>query len=523
MAVARVVTDLGLDREFDYLIPPEMEGQVRPGSRVVVPFGSSQRTGYVLGTKPTSEIPEARLKPLAAIEGDSEQIPANLLRLADWISRYYCCPREHAVRAMLPAVVRSGRVKSRRRAYACLAAGNPLKGDASVVLSERQRRVVETLLRRGACLVTELCAECAVTQAVVRTLEKKGFVVIEDRVVERDPFADDIILPSVPLRLTAEQASALAAIVASAEARDGAVILLHGVTGSGKTEVYLQAIQRCLEWGREAIVLVPEIALTPQTCERFRARFGDHVSVLHSGLSDGERFDEWTRVHQGRSRIVVGARSALFAPFRNLGLIVVDEEHENTYKQEESPRYHARDVAVVRGKLEQATVVLGSATPSLESYYNTRSGKYRLAQLSRRVDDCEMPSMEVVDMCAEAAMRGQAQIFSRRLEALIEDRLGKGEQTILFLNRRGYATQFMCTVCGFVATCKDCESSYTYHKRDQMLCCHLCGHLLKAPTVCPQCGDAKIRYPGVGTEKVEAAAHALFKRATIGRMDSDAR
>jgi primosomal protein N' (replication factor Y) len=521
MAVARVVTDLGLDREFDYLIPPEMEGRVRPGSRVVVPFGNSRRTGFVLGTKPMSEIPAARLKPLAAIEGDSEQIPANLLRLADWISRYYCCPREHAVRAMLPAVVRAGRVKSRRRAYACLVADSQRKGDASERLSPRQRRVVETLLRRGACPVPELCAESEVTQAVVRTLRKKGLVVIEERVVERDPFADDIILPSAPLTLNPEQAQALATIVASAEARDGAVILLHGVTGSGKTEVYLQAIQRCLEWGREAIVLVPEIALTPQTCERFRARFGDHVSVLHSGLSDGERFDEWTRVHQGRSRIVVGARSALFAPFRNLGLIVVDEEHENTYKQEESPRYHARDVAVVRGKFEQATVVLGSATPSLESYSNARSGKYRLAQLSRRVDDCEMPSMEVVDMCAEAAMRGQAQIFSRRLESLIEDRLGKGEQTILFLNRRGYATQFMCTVCGFVATCKDCETSYTYHKRDQMLCCHLCGHLLKAPSVCPQCSDAKIRYPGVGTEKVEAVTHALFPRATIGRMDSD--
>jgi primosomal protein N' (replication factor Y) (superfamily II helicase) len=521
MAVARVVTDLGLDREFDYLIPPEMEGRVHPGARVVVPFGRAARRGYVVGIQPASEIPVARLKPLAAVEGDGEQIPANLLRLADWMSRYYCCPREHAVRAMLPAVVRAGRVKSRRRTYVCLAPDAQRKGDASETLTERQRHVVETLLRRGACPAAELCAESGVTPAVIRTLRQKGLLLVEERVVPRDPFAGDTILPSVPLTLNPEQAQALAAIVASAAARDGAVILLHGVTGSGKTEVYLQAIQRCLEWGREAIVLVPEIALTPQTCERFRARFGDQVSVLHSGLSDGERFDEWTRVHQGRSHIVVGARSALFAPFRNLGLIVVDEEHENTYKQEESPRYHARDVAVVRGKLEQATVVLGSATPSLESYRNACQGKYRLARLTRRVDDCQMPSMEVVDMCAEAALRGQAQIFSRRLTGLIEDRLGRGEQVILFLNRRGYATQFMCTACGFVATCVDCETSYTYHKHDHMLCCHLCGHLLKAPAVCPQCGDPKIRYPGVGTEKVEAASHALFPRAAIARMDSD--
>lgn len=519
MAIARVVTDLGLDREFDYLVPPELDGRVRPGSRVVVPFGGSMRTGYVVGTKATSDVP--RLKAIAALDGDDEQIPANLLKLADWIARYYCCPREHAVRAMLPAVVRGGHVRSKRRAFACLAPDGRHRGEASERLTARQRLVLEALVRRGSCPVPELCDEAGVTAAVVKALEKKGLVVVEERVVARDPFAEDIILPTQALALTDEQAAALDEIRASLTARDAAVVLLQGVTGSGKTEVYLQAIQHCLEAGREAIVLVPEIALTPQTCERFRARFGDHVSVLHSGLSDGERFDEWTRVHQGRSRIVVGARSALFAPFRNLGLIVVDEEHENTYKQEDSPRYHARDVAVVRGKLEQATVVLGSATPSLESYHNAETGKYRRVRLSRRVDHCEMPSMEVVDMCAEAALRGQVQIFSRRLESLLEDRIGKGEQTILFLNRRGYATQFMCTTCGFVATCPDCETSYTYHRRDQMLCCHLCGRILKAPAVCPQCGNAQVRYAGVGTEKVEVAAHALFPRAVIARMDSD--
>jgi len=520
MAVARVVTDLGLDREFDYLVPDDLQGQVRPGSRVVVPFGSSTRTGYVVGLKERSHFP--RLKPIAGLASDGAQIPANLLRLADWLAQYYCCPREHAVRAMLPAVVRGGQVRSKRRAFACLApAAAQQKGDIADSLTPRQRRLLEDLLRQGSQPLSDLCRANGVTSAVAKALVAKGLVVIEDRVVARDPFAEDVVLPTAPLDLSAEQAAALEAISTSLAARDGAVILLQGVTGSGKTEVYLQAIQHCLDSGREAIVLVPEIALTPQTCERFRGRFGDRVSVMHSGLSDGERFDEWTRVHQGRAAIVVGARSALFAPFHNLGLIVVDEEHESTYKQEESPRYHARDVAVVRGKLEQATVVLGSATPSLESYQNAQNGKYRRVLLTHRVDHCEMPTIELVDMTAEAAMQGHAQIFSRRLQALLEDRLGRGEQTILFLNRRGYATQFMCTSCGYVAACPDCETSYTYHRRDQMLCCHLCGRILPAPKTCPQCGNPEVRYSGVGTEKIEVVAQILFPRAVIARMDSD--
>jgi primosomal protein N' (replication factor Y) len=344
---------------------------------------------------------------------------------------------------------------------------------------------------------------------------------VEDRVVGRDPFAGDQVLRSNPLVLTAHQAEAMKQIVASLDRREGEVILIHGVTGSGKTEVYLQAIQHCLDSGHEAVVLVPEISLTPQTCDRFRARFGDNISVLHSGLSDGERFDEWMRIHEQRTRIVVGARSALFAPLTKLGLIIVDEEHESTYKQEEAPRYNARDVAVVRAKMEKATVVLGSATPSLESYYNAKTGRYTLVELPERVDNCRMPVMEVVDMCAEAALQGRAQIFSRRLESLVNDRLSKGEQTIFFLNRRGYATQMMCTACGFVATCDDCSATYTYHRHSEMLCCHLCGRILEAPRACPECGDAEIRYTGLGTEKIEAAARGAFPKATIGRMDSD--
>lgn len=519
MTVARVVTELSLDREFDYLVPPDLASRVRAGSRVRIPFGKSQRVGYVIGLKAASEYPD--LKEIIGVEGDRAQIPDALLKLADWIAEYYCCTKEQAVRALLPAVVRGGRMKHKRERYACLGEKWKHKGGDLEGLTAKQRQMLETLVRLGSCPVSELLENSGAGPSVLKKLEALEWVTMEERVVGRDPFENDILLPSLPLKLTPAQARALASIQASLDAGGADVILLHGVTGSGKTEVYLQAIQHCLDMGREAIVLVPEIALTPQTCERFRRRFGDLVSVLHSGLSDGERFDEWTRIREGHSRIAVGARSALFAPFTRLGLIVVDEEHEATYKQDEAPRYNARDVAVVRGGMEQATVVLGTATPSLETYYNCQIGRYKLLELPQRVDDCRMPAMEVVDMCAEAAFRGQPQIFSRRLEVLVNERLANGEQIIFFLNRRGYATQMLCTKCGYVAGCEDCSVTYTYHRADQILCCHLCGRVLKAPETCPQCGDSAIRYGGLGTEKVEAAARALFRHAAIARMDSD--
>ncbi|MBQ6471090.1 MAG: primosomal protein N', partial [Victivallales bacterium] len=338
----------------------------------------------------------------------------------------------------------------------------------------------------------------------------------------RDPFLDDLVQPENPKQLTSQQEDALAAISQSLEKRDAQVFLLHGVTASGKTEVYLQAISHCLQLGLEAIVLVPEISLTPQTCDRFRRRrFGDQVSVMHSALGDGERFDEWTRINEGRSKIAVGARSALFAPFRNLGLIVVDEEHENTYKQDESPRYNARDIAVMRGKFEQATVVRGSATPSLESYYNCQRGRYRLLEMRKRIDGCTLPSIELVDMSEESAQAGKGQLFSARLKEKIFDRLEKAEQVILFLNRRGYATQMMCPQCGYVSLCGNCSIAHTYHREAGMLVCHLCGEVKPAPQKCPQCGSEAIKYTGVGTEKIESLTRGIFQHARIARMDSD--
>ncbi len=304
--------------------------------------------------------------------------------------------------------------------------------------------------------------------------------------------------------------------------------LLHGVTGSGKTEIYLQALAHALEQGKGAMVLVPEISLTPQTVERFKARFSSGklqtlVAVLHSHLSAGERHDEWHKIRQGRARIVIGARSAIFAPVEPLGLIIVDEEHEQTYKQEEAPRYHARDVAVMRGQMENAVVVLGSATPSMESYANCKKGKFTLLNLPERVDDQKMPQVRVVDMRQAMFKEKGPPLFSPQLKEAIKQRLERGEQTILFLNRRGYSTSLMCPKCGYVANCPNCSVSLTYHRIEQKLSCHICGHNEKVPLVCPEpkCKNPAIRFAGTGTQKVEEVLAKLFPKARVKRMDAD--
>ncbi len=522
--IAKIVTNLSLDKAFDYFIPEHLRSWVRVGARVQVPFGKakSYRTGYVVALAESSD--RSDLKSIAAVEGAHLHIPDALVKLAEWMAQYYCCPREQAVRTVMPAVVRGGKIQQKQEKVVTLIEDEDLK-DVMPDLEGRapkQAEVLRALVRhRRQCTLSNLKKAAGVTASPVYGLAKKGLVKVEDQTVTREPQADDVVLPTEHLALTEAQQQTLDMILDSIRDQKAETILIRGVTGSGKTEVYLQAIAECLANDQSAIVLVPEISLTPQTTERFRSRFGNEVSVLHSGLSDGERFDQWTKLHTGSARVAVGARSALFAPVQNLGLIVVDEEHEGTYKQEEAPRYHARDVAVVRGKQQGATVVLGTATPSMESYYNTQRNKYRLATLPERIDQRRMPHMEVVDMRAEAVLRGGAQIFSRRLEDLIKDRLANGSQTILFLNRRGYATQMMCTKCGFVATCENCDLAFTYHRRDAELTCHLCGEIRPAPSTCPSCGDQEIRYSGIGTEKVEAAARARFPYATIGRMDSD--
>jgi primosomal protein N' (replication factor Y) len=406
-------------------------------------------------------------------------------------------------------------------------------------LSKRQQDLLNILEEWREIPLQKLLELAGTTNDTVRRLEDKGLVVIENQVSERDPYEHENILPSENLVLNPEQAKALTIInqaldslneeggTQKAESKPG-TFLLHGVTGSGKTEVYLQALAHTLEQGKGAIVLVPEISLTPQTVERFKARFSSGkcqtlVAVLHSHLSSGERHDEWHKIRQGRARIVIGARSAIFAPVEPLGLIIVDEEHEHSYKQEESPRYHARDVAVYRGQMEGAVVVLGSATPSMESFYNVKRGKYQLLEMPTRADDKKMPIVRVIDMRSEAKKEKGIPIFSNRLKEAIHQRLEKKEQTILFLNRRGYSSSLQCPKCGYVAACPNCSISLTYHRRAQELRCHICAHASPAPTRCPnnECRDPAIRYAGLGTERVEETLLKLFPKAVIKRMDSD--
>jgi primosomal protein N' (replication factor Y) (superfamily II helicase) len=382
----------------------------------------------------------------------------------------------------------------------------------------------------------ELLELAETTASTIRRLEDRGLVEITTQISERDPYAREQILPTQPLPLNAAQANALEKIREAMDAESSnaqpsptaKTFLLHGVTGSGKTEVYLQTIAHTLEQGKGAIVLVPEISLTPQTVERFKARFSSGklqtlVAVLHSHLSAGERHDEWHKIRQGRARIVIGARSAIFAPVDPLGLIIVDEEHEHTYKQEESPRYHARDVAIMRGQMEGAPVVLGSATPSLETYFNCRKGKYTLLELPERVDDQKMPRVRVVDMRQAARKDKGTPIFSPQLKEAITQRLERGEQTILFLNRRGYSTSLQCPKCGQVCGCPNCSISLTYHRLEQKLACHICGHSEKVPALCPNesCKNPAIRFAGTGTQKVEETLAKLFPDARVHRMDAD--
>jgi primosomal protein N' (replication factor Y) (superfamily II helicase) len=527
--IARVTLEIALRKEFDYLIPPELSGVVGVGSRVRVPFGSRQVMGYV--TALAEESARDRLRSILRVVGEQTLVTPGVMELARWMAEYYCCALEVALRSVLPEAVRRPDDGWRRHLHVWVL---PAGGDVPK-LTPRQQVIWGLISEWREMPLRELISLAQTTPATVRRLEDMGLVSIGPRVSERDPYAREQFLPSTPLPLNPDQAGALSSITAAMDRLEpgrigggAAPFLLHGVTGSGKTEVYLQAIAHALRQRKGAIVLVPEISLTPQTVERFKSRFCSGpertlVAVLHSHLSAGERHDEWHKIRQGRARIVIGARSAVFAPVEPLGLLVVDEEHEHSYKQEEAPRYHARDVAVVRAQREGAVVVLGSATPSLESYYNARRGKYRLLELPVRVDEKRLPVVRVVDMRQTVRLEKGVPIFSPRLREAIAQRLERSEQVMLFLNRRGYATSLQCPKCGYVAGCPNCSVALTYHRHDQELRCHLCGHTRPAPTVCPEagCRNPGIRYAGLGTERVEETLARLFPQARVCRMDSD--
>ncbi len=535
--IARVTLEIAVRKEFDYSIPEPLLDRVQVGTRVKVPFGHRLVTGLVTALAESS--PHTNLRPVDSVVGVAGVVTPKVLDLARWIAGYYCCPVEVALKSVLPDSVRKEDARWKERLHVSFV---PPVG-ALPNLSPRQREVLNILEEWREMPLKELLRLAHTTADTVRKLEDKGLARIASQIEDRDPYAREEIIPTQPLALNPEQAAALAVIRESLDAVASMAhglpspprpaplpFLLHGVTGSGKTEVYLQAIADALGRGLGAIVLVPEISLTPQTVERFKARFGHGphatmVAVLHSHLSSGERHDEWHKIRQGRARIVIGARSAVFAPVERLGLVVVDEEHEHSYKQEEAPRYHARDVAVVRAAREGAVVVLGSATPSVESYWNARKGKYRLLVMKSRATDHKLPVVRVVDLRLDSrrAEKGTPGVFSAALKEAILQRLEKREQTILFLNRRGYSTSLQCPHCGFVAGCPNCSVSLTFHRASLRLLCHVCGHAEPAPSACPkpECQRPGIRYAGLGTERVEETLGKVFPHARVARMDRD--
>lgn len=529
--VARVQLEGAAAMELDYAIPDEMAAKVVVGSRLMVPLQNRRMNAVVLEL--LDESPHrGKLKEIASIIGQRPMFTPGLVKLARWIAEYYVVSRHQVLRTMLPQAVRDKPGSFVMDSHLKLVK-EPAPAEFEKLRSKApmQARVLDILRSyKGEATLSQIRQDVPRVATILKPLLKAGWITRSEVRVERDPFHDEQFLPSQPLTLTEEQQAAYDRILKVIESPEKSKpILLHGITGSGKTEVYLQAIARVIERGGTALVLVPEIALTPQTIERFKARFSsikDRIAVLHSNLSEGERHDEWFKIHEDRADIVIGARSAIFAPLERLGIIIVDEEHEPSFKQDETPRYHARDVAVVRGSLEKCVVLLGSATPSLESFENAASGKYELLHLTQRTDGRTLPLIRIVDMRMErrkgtGTSVANAGILSEKLRAAITARLEKKEQTILFLNRRGFNTSLTCLGCGETVQCQDCSIPMTLHKHENRLVCHVCGSRRLPPSKCPSCHEPGLKFTGFGTERVEAVVREVFPQARVARVDTD--
>lgn len=534
--ICEVIVDIAhanVDRLYSYRVPEGM--LVSPGSHVLVPFGNGnrQREGFVIRVmeqEKTAVSDETQssvtLKPLLRVIEPYPILTPEQIDLAYWMQKSYFCLLVDALRQMIPAQMRGGKVKEKIEKTIQLA--HPEDADAQLLSlldksgkprAPKQYEVLETLRTAGVEMaVSDVLAYVPDAQGAISALVKRGYVVEGGHVTFRRPNISPLATDKL-VTLNPAQESAVDAITTAMEAKSG-TLLLHGVTGSGKTEVYMRAIERCLASGRQAIMLVPEISLTPQTVGLFQERFSDGIAVLHSRLSAGERFDEWRRIRLGKARVAVGARSAVFAPMQNVGLIIVDEEHEGSYQSETVPRYNALDVAAYRAKQFGSPMLLGSATPSLLSYYRALSGRYTLLELPSRVQNRPLPAVEVIDMRQEF-QAGNNGIFSGKLAQYLGECLEKGQQAMLFINRRGYSTFVSCRNCGHVVLCDDCDISMTYHKGENRLRCHFCGSVKPLPTRCPACGKPFIKYFGIGTEQVEEALHNLFPKAVTLRMDTD--
>lgn len=571
------------DKPFDYLVPSSMESMIEAGARVTVPFGPRKLLGYIVGFKEQSEF--EKLRPIESLIDEIPVLTPELLELGQWLADEALCFKISAFQAMLPAALKADykkqvevsqeeKLKTDYSELASIFTKNPTHDWAALqkkypgllstiskaikdgtlethIQVESRAKVMTQKVIKLAVSPEELQNHSAirgpkqlaitnyffqlpdgtekpvqdvvgtlnVSRTSVKALVDKGVLSEFDQEIYRDPYHGKT-KTSAPLTLTDEQQKVISPILEDISSNQHRVYLCHGVTGSGKTEIYLQSIEKVIEMGKEAIVLVPEISLTPQMVERFKSRFGSEVAVLHSGLSRGEKYDEWRKIHKGEVSVVVGARSAVFAPFANLGIIIIDEEHESSYKQEENPRYHARDVAIFRGEFHHCPVILGSATPSLESYARAQKGVYHLSTLAERVNKKAMPPTVIVDM-REELREGNHSMFSEVLLEKLKNRLEANEQSVLFLNRRGYSTFVLCRDCGFVLTCPHCDISLTYHRNSQQMKCHYCGYLEPVPKQCPQCESPYIRFFGSGTQKVEEALTKHLPEARVIRMDID--
>ncbi|MFN2636660.1 MAG: primosomal protein N' [Gemmatimonadaceae bacterium] len=527
-----VALPLPLFQNFTYAVENGLTNPVDIGSRVVVPLRSGREVGICVGLSDVSPL-KRKPKPVLESPDSAPAIGQSLLQLCKWMADYYIVPLGVALRTALPAAMTGADepVPARKTQRTVrLGAGIPslLQRDKEFARAPQQRALFELLESIGGKTTAEqLQSQLRFSPSVLKSLEKRGLVIIENEEISRDPFSSRGGISSTRLQPTGAQQKAIERM---SVAEKGEVFLLHGITGSGKTLVYIELLRRIVdERGQTAIVLVPEIALTPQTVDRFRAAFGDRIAVLHSALSEGERYDAWLALKRGEKRIVVGARSAVFAPLENLGAIIVDEEHESSYKQGETPRYHAREVAIVRAKSEGAVTVLGSATPSLESWANAASGKYTLLTLPDRVGGGKLPSVEVVDLRKVAHdYSGMAQggidygaVIREPLHDAIVECMRRGDQSILLLNRRGYSSFIQCIDCGAVATCPHCSITLTHHRNPERLICHYCLHKEDPRPDCVRCGGRNLKQRGLGTQQVERLLCERFPSARIARMDVD--
>jgi primosomal protein N' (replication factor Y) len=517
---AEIVFDRPLDHAYSYAVPDELRPQVALGKRVQAPFGRGDKAtvGYCVGLSETA--PDRPVKDILRVLDDESLLTEGLMRLTRWMADYYLCGWGQVLNAVIPA---GAREKAGTKAAAYLeAVAEAELPQPQPKLSAKQAAALEHLRSAGRALeARQLARQAKCGPAPLEALVEKGYA---RRVVKRvDRFADsseEAASTEGPIVLNAAQETVFAPIERALRRGGFQAFLLHGVTGSGKTEIYLRAIEEVLRQGKEALVLVPEISLTPQTIARFKGRCGE-VAVLHSHLGDAERGGHWRRVKAGQVQVIVGARSAVFAPSRNLGLIVIDEEHEHTFKQESTPRYHARDVAVMRARLENIPILMGSATPSLESWHNAQRGQYTLLNLPNRVLDRPLPQVALIDLRHEQPGRVRFSALSPSLERAMHNALRDGGQVMLLLNRRGFSTHVHCPGCGYVEGCRFCDLSLTYHQMRDVMLCHYCGYEQAPPERCPQCGGPQVRYQGLGTEKLQAEIEEKFPSSVVRRMDSD--